>query len=419
MPGPGLGLLGDGSAAIAAQRYRMGDLDRDAPGHRRRMAPPRPRRQRPRTRRQIAAVDLVFLSCWSASRYARLESIAHGLSACRAAAARNGSANLETGLARRVARRPQVPAGFLILLNCDSQGRWGDEDVEWRISTTSGPILSAEHSGWLTGFLAEEDKVDRRLIWRLGSWGVAAVGAVVVAILASQSQVQLRRDQVATSDTFARRSQQIQLVAKETQAEARRLTLAIETLNSDRDQLCARVTLGRAELDSVIPDRSSARPFQHRQPPQRRQHRSHLLTASVVPLPRHRAKPVAELRAFRRRRSSVPWLPSRRLPKRHPQTGAGGGFIDNQSRPLRRCCMEIDDGTARCCGCQLSEPAPTIELSPAAPRQQHRFQQPRPSRPHSRRSWRRRSRARVGVDRRRHLGGRPARDLRGMSKSRR
>ncbi|WP_441241737.1 hypothetical protein [Tardiphaga sp. 768_D3_N2_1] len=111
--------------------------------------------------------------------------------------------------------------------------------------------LSAEHSGWLTGFLAEEDKIDRRMMWRLGSWGVAAVGAVVVAILASQSQVQLRRDQVATSETFARQAQQIQLVAKETQVEARRLTLAIETLNSDRDRLYARVTSVEQGLDSV------------------------------------------------------------------------------------------------------------------------------------------------------------------------
>ena len=33
--------------------------------------------------------------------------------------------------------------------------------------------------GLLSGFLAEEDEFDRRALWRIGSWGVGAVGAVV------------------------------------------------------------------------------------------------------------------------------------------------------------------------------------------------------------------------------------------------
>ena len=36
--------------------------------------------------------------------------------------------------------------------------------------------------GWLSGFLAEEDDLDRRSLWRLGSWGVGSVAAVVVAV---------------------------------------------------------------------------------------------------------------------------------------------------------------------------------------------------------------------------------------------
>ena len=110
--------------------------------------------------------------------------------------------------------------------------------------------LSAAPTG-LTGFLAEEDPSDRRMLWRLGSWGAGAVAAVTVAILAAQSQSHQRRDQVAAAELLARQSQQIQFVAKETQTEARRLSQAIETLNGDRDRLYSRVTSIEQGLESV------------------------------------------------------------------------------------------------------------------------------------------------------------------------
>jgi hypothetical protein len=104
--------------------------------------------------------------------------------------------------------------------------------------------------GVLTGFLAEEDELDRNALWRLGSWGAASVGAVIVALLASQSSIGLRRDQVAAAD-LVRQSQQIQAVARESQSETRRLAAAIDTLNSDRDRLYSRVTVLEQGLDSV------------------------------------------------------------------------------------------------------------------------------------------------------------------------
>ena len=103
--------------------------------------------------------------------------------------------------------------------------------------------------GFLSGLLADEDHIDRRALWRLGSWGVATVGAVVVAVLAGQSSIGLHREQMASGDLA--RQQQIQSVAKESQNEARRLASAIETLNSDRDRLYARVTVLEQGLDSV------------------------------------------------------------------------------------------------------------------------------------------------------------------------
>ncbi|MGY4312951.1 hypothetical protein [Bradyrhizobium sp. JR3.5] len=101
-----------------------------------------------------------------------------------------------------------------------------------------------------TGFLAEEDAFDRRMLWRLGSWGVAAVGAVTIAVMANQSALTLRRDQVAASDV-ARQAQQLQTLAKESHNETRRLASAIDTLNGDRDRLYSRVTTLEQGLDSV------------------------------------------------------------------------------------------------------------------------------------------------------------------------
>ncbi|GKQ51056.1 hypothetical protein [Bradyrhizobium sp. Ce-3] len=101
-----------------------------------------------------------------------------------------------------------------------------------------------------SGFLAEEDAFDRRMLWRLGSWGVAAVGAVAIAVMANQSALTLRRDQVAASD-IARQGQQLQTLAKESHNETRRLASAIDTLNGDRDRLYSRVTTLEQGLDSV------------------------------------------------------------------------------------------------------------------------------------------------------------------------
>jgi hypothetical protein len=110
--------------------------------------------------------------------------------------------------------------------------------------------LAGDSGGWLTGFLAEEGEFDRRSLWRLGSWGVGSVAAVIVALLANHSELGLRKEQMASAD-LVRQSQQIQWVAKESQNETRRLASAIDTLNSDRDRLYSRVTVLEQGLDSV------------------------------------------------------------------------------------------------------------------------------------------------------------------------
>jgi hypothetical protein len=104
--------------------------------------------------------------------------------------------------------------------------------------------------GLLSGLLAEEDEFDRRALWRIGSWGAAAVAAVVVAVMANQTSLGWRRDQLAAAD-LTRQAQQLQALTRESQNETRRLASAVDTLNNDRDRLYSRVTVLEQGLDSV------------------------------------------------------------------------------------------------------------------------------------------------------------------------
>jgi hypothetical protein len=113
----------------------------------------------------------------------------------------------------------------------------------------AGGFETENTGGLLTGFWAEEDEFDRRSLWRLGWWGATSVGAVIVALLASQSSIGLRRDQLAAADLG--QSQQIQSVARESPNETRRLASDIDTLNGDRDRLYSRVAVLEQGLDSV------------------------------------------------------------------------------------------------------------------------------------------------------------------------
>jgi hypothetical protein len=113
------------------------------------------------------------------------------------------------------------------------------------------PDFEADDAGGvLSGLLAEENELDRRTLWRIGSWGVGATAAVILAVMANQSSIGLKREQIAAAD-LTRQAQQIQIVAKESQSDARRLAAAIDTLNRDRDRLYARVTGLEQGLESV------------------------------------------------------------------------------------------------------------------------------------------------------------------------
>jgi hypothetical protein len=131
--------------------------------------------------------------------------------------------------------------------------RQGLEEGQGRLAKKPDHLADFEADdtgGVLSNLLADEDELDRRALWRIGSWGVGATAAVILAVMANQSSFGLKREQVAAAD-LTRQAQQIQMVARETQNEARRLAAAIDTLNSDRDRLYSRVTGLEQGLDSV------------------------------------------------------------------------------------------------------------------------------------------------------------------------
>jgi hypothetical protein len=132
--------------------------------------------------------------------------------------------------------------------------REGSAGAEWVMAKDSdhlaGTFGTENTGGVLSGLLAEEDEFDRRSLWRIGSWGVAGIAALVVAVMANQTSLGWRRDQLAAAD-LTRQAQQLQALTKESQNETRRLASAIDTLNSDRDRLYSRVTVLEQGLDSV------------------------------------------------------------------------------------------------------------------------------------------------------------------------
>jgi hypothetical protein len=107
-----------------------------------------------------------------------------------------------------------------------------------------------DSEGWLGGLVADEDDLDRHTMWRLGLWGVAAVGALTLGILSGQLPVNAQRTQHAAND-FAGRAKLVETSVHENQLEARRLSAAIETLNADRDRLFSRLSALEQGLDVI------------------------------------------------------------------------------------------------------------------------------------------------------------------------
>jgi hypothetical protein len=148
-------------------------------------------------------------------------------------------------------RRIQGKCAFSDIFAFDSAGL---EEGQRRLAKKSDHLAGFETEdtgGLFSSLLAEEDGFDRRrTLWRVACWGVVSVAAVVAAAMANQASLGWRRDQAATVD-LVQQANRLQAVARESQNEARRLASAIDTLNSDRDRLYARVTVLEQGLDSV------------------------------------------------------------------------------------------------------------------------------------------------------------------------
>ena len=109
-------------------------------------------------------------------------------------------------------------------------------------------VDDADSGGWMSHLFAEEEDFDRRALWRLGSWGAASICAVAAAMMVVHYSSGLQHDRTVE---ISRQSQQLQSIEQQAKIENRRLTAAIDTLNSDRDRLFARVTVVEQNLDSV------------------------------------------------------------------------------------------------------------------------------------------------------------------------
>ena len=109
-------------------------------------------------------------------------------------------------------------------------------------------VNDADSGGWMSRLFAEEDEFDRRALWRLGSWGAASILAVASAMMVVHYSSGRERERTVE---VSRQSQQLQAIEHEAKTENRRLSAAIDTLNSDRDRLFARVTVVEQNLDSV------------------------------------------------------------------------------------------------------------------------------------------------------------------------
>jgi hypothetical protein len=122
------------------------------------------------------------------------------------------------------------------------------------MSRKSDPLSDSfgtdDAEGWLGGIVADEDDFDRHALWRLGLWGFAAVGALTLGILSGQLPINAQHTQLAAGE-LAGRAKQVESTVEANQLEARRLAAAIETLNSDRDRLFARLSSLEQGIDVI------------------------------------------------------------------------------------------------------------------------------------------------------------------------
>ncbi len=97
------------------------------------------------------------------------------------------------------------------------------------------------------GGLFAREQITRQSMIRFSLWGVSGLGALLIAILASNATMSARRMEQAAAQQVV----SLKRAAEDNEIEARRLSAAIRTLNTDRDRLYTRLTVVEKNLEDV------------------------------------------------------------------------------------------------------------------------------------------------------------------------
>jgi hypothetical protein len=118
---------------------------------------------------------------------------------------------------------------------------------------------------------AARDTLDLRGLARLAGWGAGTVTALLVAVLATQSEPGAKRMAAAFGERASPAGEPVPVAARNTQTEFERqqISATVRSLAADRDRLLARVTVLERNLEDVtgsIP-RTPAKPATPAEPP--------------------------------------------------------------------------------------------------------------------------------------------------------
>jgi hypothetical protein len=111
-------------------------------------------------------------------------------------------------------------------------------------------LAGDDTDGWLGRVIADEDGPARPTLWRIASWGVAACGAVALALMSNHLAPDAPPAQVASAE-LVRKTDQAEQIARESRLEARRLAAAVESLTRERERIVARLSAVEQNVDSV------------------------------------------------------------------------------------------------------------------------------------------------------------------------
>ena len=97
--------------------------------------------------------------------------------------------------------------------------------------------------------LKPEEQIDRATLVRLGGWGAAACAALASVVIATRSDMAVRRLAPAAGDAAPAHATIIRV--PEPDPETRRLAETVRSIAGDRDRLLARVTVIERNLEDV------------------------------------------------------------------------------------------------------------------------------------------------------------------------